>query len=202
MARYASSRMRLQMCWLRAWNSALARVSSVARARQRHIDQRLEPARVRRHHGDAVGEEHRLVDRVRDENDGASLGGRTVLSPDSQQLVLEDDAGLRVERGQRLVHQQHLGLQSTMRRASATRWRMPPESWCGYFISEPVRPTSSMQLRTRRSRAFGVEVAPGRSVAQRRTRRCRGPSAMETARNPGTSRRDPVRASRSGGRRS
>ncbi len=38
-----------------------------------------------------------------------SVGG-TVLSPDAQQLVLQDDARLRVERGERLVHQQDLGL--------------------------------------------------------------------------------------------
>ena len=28
-------------------------------------------------------------------------------------------------------------------RATAARWRMPPESWCGYLFSKPLRPTSS-----------------------------------------------------------
>src|SRR5919106_3812256 len=28
-------------------------------------------------------------------------------------------------------------------RAMPTRWRMPPESWCGYFCSKPHRPVSS-----------------------------------------------------------
>ena len=28
-------------------------------------------------------------------------------------------------------------------RATAARWRMPPESWCGYFFSNPVNPTRS-----------------------------------------------------------
>ena len=109
-ARYASSRIRLQMCCASAWNSGCARVRVAARPRQRTSSTRLQPPGVRRHHRDAVGEEHRLVDRVGDEDDGAALASRAVLAPDAQQLVLQDEARLRVERGERLVHQQHLGL--------------------------------------------------------------------------------------------
>src|SRR5206468_9576550 len=40
----------------------------IARSRQRNVDHRLEPSGMRRHDGDAIGEKHRLVDRVRDEH--------------------------------------------------------------------------------------------------------------------------------------
>src|SRR5690348_15031141 len=68
----------------------------VAWPRQRDIDQSLEAAWMRGHHGHAVGEEHRLVDGVRDEHDGAPLRSAAVLAPDAQQLVLQDQARLRV----------------------------------------------------------------------------------------------------------
>ncbi len=50
---------------------------------------------------DAVGEEHRLVDVVGDEDDGLALG-----LPQRQQLELQPLAGQRVERAERLVHEQ------------------------------------------------------------------------------------------------
>src|SRR5439155_20281486 len=53
----------------------------VARTRQRHVDHRLEPSGMRRHDGNAVGEKHRLIDRLHDKHDGAALGGRPVLTP-------------------------------------------------------------------------------------------------------------------------
>src|ERR1022692_622746 len=82
----------------------------VARSWQRYVDQRLEAPGVGRHHRHAIREENGLVDRVRDEDDSPALGCGTVLSPDAQQLFLQDDARLRVQRGQRLVHEQDFGL--------------------------------------------------------------------------------------------
>ena len=55
------------------------------------------------HDHDAVGEQHRLVEIVGDEQDG--LAGAGV---DVEQLGLHGLARLRVERAERLVHQQHL----------------------------------------------------------------------------------------------
>ena len=49
---------------------------------------------------------------------------------DRLQLDLHLLAELEVERAERLVEQQHLG-RLTSARASATRWRWPPESWFG-----------------------------------------------------------------------
>ena len=50
--------------------------------------------------------------------------------PDLEQELLHQHARLEVERGERLVHQDELGL-PTSARAIATRCFMPPESWCG-----------------------------------------------------------------------
>ena len=76
----------------------LARVRSL---RSPHVDDVADAAGPRRHHHDPVGEEHRLGDRVGDEDHGgAGLGA------DPHQLGLHALAGHLVERAERLVHQQ------------------------------------------------------------------------------------------------
>ena len=57
------------------------------------------------HHDDAVGEEDGLLDRVGDEHHG-----RLGLDVDALELGLQIRPGERVERAERLVHQQHRGL--------------------------------------------------------------------------------------------
>ena len=57
----------------------------------------------RRHHRDAVAEQDRLVDRMGDEHHGLALVGPL---HQRQQFLLQDFAGLRIERRERLVHQQ------------------------------------------------------------------------------------------------
>ena len=57
-----------------------------------------------RHHDDSGREEHRLGDRVRDEEDGAAR-----LRPDPQQLPVQPLARHLVERAERLVHQEQRG---------------------------------------------------------------------------------------------
>ncbi len=52
---------------------------------------------------DVIGQEHRLVDLVGDEEHGLAP-----LLPDAQELGLHDLAALRIERGERLVHEQDL----------------------------------------------------------------------------------------------
>ena len=75
----------------------------VARPAERHVEHLLDAAGARAHHRDAVAEQDRLVDRMGDEHHGLAL-----IRPlhELQQLFLQDFAGLRVERGERLVHQQ------------------------------------------------------------------------------------------------
>ena len=75
------------------------------RARQRYGDLADYPAGRRAHDDDAVGEIDRLVDIVGDEEDRLA-----VALPDAQELRAHDLPDLRVERTERLVHQQYLGL--------------------------------------------------------------------------------------------
>ena len=79
----------------------LLRRDLVARVRQRDRDDLLHLGRRVRQHDDAVGQVDRLVDVVRDEQD---RDPELVAHP--QHEVLEVAAGLRVDRGERLVHQQ------------------------------------------------------------------------------------------------
>src|SRR5439155_11813916 len=62
-----------------------------------------DPGGTGRHHDDAVGKLHRLLDIVRDEQDRLALG-----LPNSQQLAAHDEAGNRIERPERLVQKQHV----------------------------------------------------------------------------------------------
>ena len=74
----------------------------IARVRERNVDDSLDAARLRGHQHAAVAEQQRLLDRVRDVDHG--LAG---LLPDAREFGLQDRAVLRVERRERLVHQQH-----------------------------------------------------------------------------------------------
>ena len=82
-----------------------ARADSLDRAwaRERHVDVGFDRAWPRAHHQDAVGEDHRLVDTVGDEQH--RLAGRL---PEAEQLVLQQQACLLVQRAERLVHQKQL----------------------------------------------------------------------------------------------
>ena len=79
-------------------------VTSARDAGPREVDEHVgrRPVRARRHHDDAVGEQQRLLDVVRDEHDRA-----TVARPHLLQPLLHRAAGDRVERAERLVEQQH-----------------------------------------------------------------------------------------------
>ena len=82
----------------------LLRGHLVARARQRDVERLLHDRRALREDHDAVGEVDGLVDVVRDEQDRDA-----VVVADLQHEVLEVGARLRVDGGERLVHQQDLG---------------------------------------------------------------------------------------------
>ena len=64
------------------------------------VDDLLQPAVL--HHHDPVGEQHRFVEIVGDEQDRLLGAGMDV-----EQFALQAFARLRVERAERLVHQQH-----------------------------------------------------------------------------------------------
>src|SRR5262250_379422 len=65
------------------------------------LDDARQPPRPRRHDHDLVGQQDRLGDRVRDEEDGLAAH-----LPDPQELEAHLFAGQRVERAERLVHQE------------------------------------------------------------------------------------------------
>jgi hypothetical protein len=79
----------------------------IARPPERHVEHLLDAARARAHDRDAVAEQDRLVDRMGDEHHGLALVGPL---HQREQLLLQDLARLRVERGERLVHQQDRGV--------------------------------------------------------------------------------------------
>src|SRR5690606_1236591 len=74
--------------------------------RQVHVDNLVNTPRPRRHHDYARGEEHRLGYRVGDEHHRL-----TSLLPEPQQLEVHGLAGDLVERPERFVHQQQLGVE-------------------------------------------------------------------------------------------
>src|ERR1700730_15672648 len=76
-----------------------------ARARDVDVEDGLDAPGPRAHHDDAVGEEDGLVDLVG--NEEHRLAG---LVPDLEQLLLHELARLGIERGERLVHEQDLGV--------------------------------------------------------------------------------------------
>jgi hypothetical protein len=79
-------------------------MAPLSRPRQPHLDGGSEDGvRPGRHRVDPIGEQDRFVHVVRDQDHG-----RPALAPDPQELVLQCGAGERVERAERLVHQQEL----------------------------------------------------------------------------------------------
>ena len=77
----------------------------VARAREFHQILRLYSPRPRRQQHDSVGEIDGFVDTVGHVKDGLALA-----LPDTEQFFLEHGPRLRIERTERLIHEQHLWL--------------------------------------------------------------------------------------------
>src|SRR5947209_6517745 len=82
-----------------------AQIQDVARTRERHVDDRLGPAGMGRHHHDAIAKNYRLIDAVRNEDDRFLR-----LFPDAQEFLLQEYLVLLVERGEGLVHEQDIGV--------------------------------------------------------------------------------------------
>src|SRR5271169_5850112 len=75
-----------------------------SRFRERDRDLLLYAPRPVRHHVDPVGKEERLFDIMGDKQDS-----RVELLPKLKEKLLHCQAGLEIERDERLVHQQYLG---------------------------------------------------------------------------------------------
>src|SRR5438128_23981 len=81
-----------------------------------HVEHLFDAPRPRAHDQDAVGQHDCLVDRMGDVHDRLAQ-----LVPDAQQLGLQNQLGLLVEGGERLVHEQHLGISGEGARDAAAR---------------------------------------------------------------------------------
>src|SRR5579863_818316 len=105
------------------------------------------PAGAAAQYDHPVPQPDRLPHVVGDEQDGQLAPGA-----DPVELVVQQVPGHRVQRAERLVHQQHIGFLASAR-ASATRCLMPPDSSCGRFPPKPARFTvsRSSSVRWRRS---------------------------------------------------
>jgi hypothetical protein len=75
--------------------------------------------------GNAIGRAHGLVRIVRHEN-----GGGARLAQEVERVLSHLVAQASVEAREGLVHEQHARAGASAR-ASATRWRSPPDSVCG-----------------------------------------------------------------------
>ena len=88
--------------WSSISRNLASRLSSERpRAAQRDVEDGFDPTRPRAHDGDAIGQIHRLVDLMSDEQDGLAR-----FRPNLEELRLHELARLGVEGGERLVHQQ------------------------------------------------------------------------------------------------
>ena len=101
---------------------------------------------------------------------------RRRLLPDPFELVVQEVARDRVERAERFVHQEDVGVLGEAR-ASATRCRMPPESSCGRLSAKPprcttveqlARPRRALDLRTPRSRSASSTLPAGSEPREQR----------------------------------
>ena len=79
-----------------------------SRARHVHLHLAADGAGIRAENHDAVGEEHGLFDVVGDQQN--ALGRESALLPEIADFTAEVLGGKDVERAERLVHHQHVGL--------------------------------------------------------------------------------------------
>ena len=101
--------------------------------------------------------------------------------PDAQQLELQDLARLRIDRRERLVHQQHVRLDGERARQPAALLHA-----AGHLIGERgLEAAEADQLDELRHLALDLRLAARRPCAGHR-RRCRTPSSTGTGRNAGT----------------
>jgi hypothetical protein len=111
------------------------------------------------HRNDAVGdvEDARIMRHHQDRH--ATAAGEVA------QQANHIAAGLLVEGGGRLVREDEAGWPASAR-ATATRWRWPPESWSGRLSHFSARPTAASisPARARRSRSL-VAGSSSRAIA-------------------------------------
>src|SRR5436305_6467008 len=103
----------------------------MTRSRQVNIEFPLDASRTKSKERDTIAEADCFANIMRDENNGA-----TGFRPDALELVVQEIAGLLIQRRERLVHQEHvlLGGQSASQRnplphSARNRWMEPMRNW-------------------------------------------------------------------------
>ena len=83
-------------------------IDAVSGLGQVHLDLGDDPAGIGRKHQDAVAHKHRFLDIVRDEQNG--LDRHAAFAPEIEQVGAQRFRREHVQRGERLVHQEHFGI--------------------------------------------------------------------------------------------
>ena len=109
------------------------------------VEARRDPPRPRRHDDDAVAEPGRLADVVGDEHAPSGRVPRTRSS--SSSCSASRVIASRAPNGSSISR---MSASWANARASAPRWRMPPDSWCGRFLAKPSRWTAVSSCSTPR----------------------------------------------------
>ena len=112
------------------------------------------------------------------------MHGRALLLPDAGQLLLQGHARLRIDAGERLVHQQHVGLVGE-RPHHADALLHAARQLVGIAVRR-LRQLGERQVLAGDLLALGLARCRASSA---RRRRCRARCATETARTTGTPRR-------------
>ena len=128
--------------------------------RQVDRDLGLDAAGPRAHDDDAAAEEDRLLDVVGDEQHGLLLA-----LPDAEQQLLHQRAGLVVERAERLVEQQDLGIVGERARDRGALLHAAGEL-LGTVVLEAAQadPVDATRRRSRRAAASARRARAGRSA--------------------------------------
>ena len=115
---------------------------AVARPRQVDLDLLEQPARPRPHHQHAIRQHHGLVDVVRDQDQR-----RPRVVPEVEQMVLQVAPREGVERGERLVEQQHFRLRH-QRARNRHPLRLPAGQFARPGLALSARPTRASARAT------------------------------------------------------
>ncbi len=159
--------------WM-SWKAGSSRISAMSRGRGSVTREVADDAggRPGRHHHHPVGQRDRLLEVVGDEHHRLA-----VLRPEVEQQVAHDLPGLRVERPERLVHQQDLGVADQhLRQRDALA--LPARQHVRVAIDEGAQADAGEPV----ARRGGRPRRRGRPSAPAPPRRCRAPSSTASAR--------------------
>src|SRR5205823_2136813 len=115
-----------------------------ARPRQPDLDHTIDPSRARRHHQDAIGKKDSFRHAMRDEKHA-----HEALAADLLQIQNQLVAGERIERPERLVHQELIGFMKGRATSLPSMLTVPPDAGSSpavimsrVLLPQPLGPTT------------------------------------------------------------